>query len=617
MPPTMTQADRIARLRAFEFRRTLSPLLYLRYLLPWMRLRYRERVLATYVVGALWLLLGWFYASQLHAEGVRWAAVPWTHLALPWLLWGLAALIPLGAALICGWAWPEGTSATRMPRAVRPTLDLLPLTARQVCWAKIQGRGSAFGLALAVGFVLVVLTRALMVATGAVITPPPLLDWALTASALGFYLLFVLSGTFRLLARRVRPETATEALTIALLVDGGICAVLFLLLNQAEPGPWDVIRLGGLAAVLVTIESAAGLLWKPRARRAGTAAAPASAPSAPDRSRLAECFGLWMQSWHVVALYGLGGAKSQQRWRAKLAELAIGSACLVLLTALVLQLVLFVSDARPVLLHGGTFADALRVQTPEDYVIVLGLSLLLNAALIPVLGINAWPELPLSASRARPATASLVGTRLGEPRHLGYLLPMDAGRLWRIRFASLCKAFLVLGLTGIATCLLAWLVARAICGPRLALEPVRLVVLAAGVAPGLGLFAWQSLGRPIRRLFPFWGCLAAPMLGAAISVGAVLGLIVTVPLSEVGYPVEARQVALMAIAALSLPMPLMLLLSWWWSDLRSWSVDPSGRPSRAAMHRAVRAVLVALPMSISAAGLATAAIIVGFMAKTG
>ena len=600
----MTASGRTAALRNLEFRR-----LFIFRLDDFYRVwgggpSFLDRLLAV-ASASFALLMTWIWLSVLHGASVHWTGGHLIAVAICWLLWGLGAWIPLAMAFRAGLAWPESFGRVALLSGSKPGLALLPVTNRQALFAKLQGRGGAFALALIVGFAILSSARALMIATGAVVAPPPIFDSWLLAAVLLFYALFLVSSSVAAEARRLSLQGASGPALAFVLYAVCLLAGAYeagALRNAAAIVPLCAAMIAVAATAIALQQSLPPLrnLWSDAVASMRGVTTPHQAADAVPAGRWSRAVHLWTEGWYATAIWGLGGDRGWRTRRASVLALVVGLAGVLTALSLTLQTVSFLWDAIPILLCGGGLAAALAAQDHDAFTFALRIPTGLLTFFALGLPWLAWPEVTQSPF-------NFAARRTGNPLwwlcprpHIGILLPVSGRAVWRRRMKGLLVVSLLFLPTAGATLAVTWLYARLLCGPTAPRpEASWFAPLIGLIVVDVSLFAWVAMYRPAARVLTLSGCLMSALFFLGYTFGVTTaGSLTTSVWSVLHHAHPSARLMVLALAAAWLPT--LVVMSWVCSPSDNWYVPPDGR---APTSTKIQALLVYLAFAATVASL--------------
>ena len=193
-----------------------------------------------------------------------------------------------------------------------------------------------------------------------------------------------------------------------------------------------------------------------------------------------------------------------------------------------------------------------------------------------------WPEFPppQQTRRTRNPWAQM------HMRHLGFLLPIPARKRWRQGLSAYSATLVLILPLGAACWWVVWTVGRRLSGfPLTAVGPRTLLALPLGMLIGLLAYNLAPMMRHMSRVIGLNGCLLSlPFYG-----GMGAAMVISVRLMETPHA-GPRTAALMAAWVL-----LVLGVSYWWIEPRTWRRAPDGS---AVASLAWRAVLILASMFV-------------------
>lgn len=181
----------VGRQRALELRRTLRLVWVDKSV--WPRAQgWGDRAVSGCGVAFMAVYL-WVAVSYIRGQMVDWQGeVDWVK-AAAWLLWGLGGGWVALVTLMSASAWPE-RAVRKIGLSTKPLVELLPLTRRELWWAKVQGRTLGWLAHVALAWGVMMAARGLMVRHELVVTAPGVLDPWLMGGALLFAAGMILSN---------------------------------------------------------------------------------------------------------------------------------------------------------------------------------------------------------------------------------------------------------------------------------------------------------------------------------------------------------------------------------------------------------------------------------------
>ncbi|GAF92165.1 unnamed protein product, partial [marine sediment metagenome] len=260
-------------------------------------------------------------------------------------------------------------------------------------------------VSLLVGLSVLAAAQQLMIASGVVRQPPPLLDFCLVSSPFIFYALFVFSTGLARDNREGGWVGAGGARAFTALACVGCAIVVGRAAGLTDVGAWNFAAYSGLIALGITVGAALELLpgWERFAGRTRGALARAEQPldgkEVAKRGWLATWVVLAIVGCWVVAMCGLGGDEGWSRRRIK-SVLAYASALMVGVTLLSMlwQTVAVAWCATSSLAQDGVITREALQYSQDAQQFAIGGTLFLFGGAIVLLGLMAWPECTAWAS---------------------------------------------------------------------------------------------------------------------------------------------------------------------------------------------------------------------------